>query len=76
MIELIGRYDYGLKYRLYEIVNHLVASNQVAGSGRAAYVHNVNDIRTLRLTAVAGDQPEGENGARYLFQSGSASIRS
>ena len=47
MLELIGRYDYGFKYRLYEIVNHLVANNQVTGSGRAAYIHNVSDIRTL-----------------------------
>jgi len=47
MLELIGRYEYGLKYRLYEIVNHLVANNQVTGNGRAAYVHNASDIRTL-----------------------------
>jgi hypothetical protein len=24
MLGLIGQYEYGLKYRLYEIVNHLV----------------------------------------------------
>ncbi len=47
MLELIGLYDYGFKYRLYEIVNHLVANNQVTGSGRAAYIHNVSEIRTL-----------------------------
>ena len=27
MLELIGRYEYGLKYRLYEIVNHLVGKD-------------------------------------------------
>src|SRR5687767_1315843 len=27
MLELIGQYEYGLKYRLYEIVNDLVANN-------------------------------------------------
>lgn len=47
MIELIGRYDYGLKYRLYEIVNDLVANNRLSGSGRAAYVHDVDDIGFL-----------------------------
>ena len=46
MIELIGRYDYGLKRRLYEIVNHLVANDSL-GSDRPDYVHNVDDVRTL-----------------------------
>jgi 2-keto-4-pentenoate hydratase/2-oxohepta-3-ene-1,7-dioic acid hydratase in catechol pathway len=46
MLELIGRYDYGLKRRLYEIVNHLVASDML-GDGRPDYVHNVGDVRTL-----------------------------
>lgn len=46
MLELIGRYDYGLKRRLYEIVNHLVASNQL-GATRPDYVHDVDDVRTL-----------------------------
>ena len=46
MLELIGRYDYGLKRRLYEIVNHLVASDML-GDERPDYVHNVGDVRTL-----------------------------
>ena len=46
MLELISRYDYGLKRRLYEIVNHLVASD-VLGDDRPDYVHNVGDVRTL-----------------------------
>jgi 2-keto-4-pentenoate hydratase/2-oxohepta-3-ene-1,7-dioic acid hydratase in catechol pathway len=46
MLELISRYDYGLKRRLYEIVNHLVASG-VLGDDRPDYVHNVGDVRTL-----------------------------
>lgn len=46
MIELIERYDYGLKRRLYEIVNDLV-KNDGLGRNRAAYVHNVKDVRTL-----------------------------
>ena len=46
MLELIGRWDYGLKYRLYEIVNYVVGSNQLTGSGRASYVYDVGTIRT------------------------------
>ena len=47
MLELIGQYEYGLRYRLYEIVNDLVAENRLSGSARAAYVHNVDDVRIL-----------------------------
>ena len=47
MLELIGRYDYGLKYRLYEIVNYLVSTNQVVGSGRADYIYDFGEIPTL-----------------------------
>ena len=46
MLELIGRWDYGLKYRLYEIVNQVVGNNLLTGSGRADYVHAVADLRT------------------------------
>ncbi len=44
MLELIGRYEYGLKYRLYEIVNHL-AANDLLGSRAPAWVHEVGDLR-------------------------------
>jgi 2-keto-4-pentenoate hydratase/2-oxohepta-3-ene-1,7-dioic acid hydratase in catechol pathway len=44
MIELIERYDYGLKRRLYEIVNNNV---DMLGNDRPGYVHNVADLRTL-----------------------------
>ncbi len=44
MIELIERYDYGLKRRLYEIVNEHV---DMLGANRPPYVHNVDDVRTL-----------------------------
>ena len=47
MLELIGRYDYGLKYRLYEIVNHLVANDQLSGTNRPEFIHDVDDLRTL-----------------------------
>ncbi len=47
MRELISRYNYGLKYRLYEIVNSVVNNNRLAGPNRADFVHDVDDIRTL-----------------------------
>ena len=47
MLELIGRYEYGLKYRLYEIVNDLVAGKRLSEGTRAAYVHPVDDVRIL-----------------------------
>ena len=44
MLELIGRYEYGLKYRLYEIVDHLVASGQLERN-RPPYVYEVSELR-------------------------------
>jgi len=44
MLELIGQYEYGLKYRLYEIVNHLVEDDLLSGSARPSYVHDVADV--------------------------------
>lgn len=46
MLELIERYDYGVKRRLYEIVNHHVGNN-ILSDDRPTYVHNVDDVRTL-----------------------------
>jgi 2-keto-4-pentenoate hydratase/2-oxohepta-3-ene-1,7-dioic acid hydratase in catechol pathway len=46
MIELIERYDYGVRRRLYEIVNDLVGNNML-GAARPDYVHDVADVRTL-----------------------------
>ena len=46
MLELIGRYDYGLKRRLYEIVNNVVAGDSL-GNNRPDYVHDIDDVRTL-----------------------------
>ena len=43
MLELIGQYDYGLKYRVYEIVNNVVG-NDLLG---ADYVHRVEDVDIL-----------------------------
>jgi 2-keto-4-pentenoate hydratase/2-oxohepta-3-ene-1,7-dioic acid hydratase in catechol pathway len=47
MLELIGRYEYGLQRRLYEIVNDLVASDRLAASRQPDYIHDVADVRTL-----------------------------
>ncbi|MGH9321816.1 MAG: fumarylacetoacetate hydrolase family protein [Vicinamibacteria bacterium] len=47
MRELVGRYEYGMKYRLYEIVNHLVENDRLTASRRPAFVHDVGGVRTL-----------------------------
>ena len=46
MIELIERYDSGLRARFVEIVNFLVANNRLS-SARPGYVHDVKSVRTL-----------------------------
>ena len=47
MLELISRYEYGLKPRLYEIVNDLVASGRLAMGSLPDYIHDVESVRTL-----------------------------
>ena len=47
MLELIGQYEYGIKFRLNEIVNDLVAENRLAGNTRADYVHDLGDVKIL-----------------------------
>ena len=46
MIGLIERYEYGLKYRLYEIVNDLIDNDRL-GANRPDYVYGVGELRTL-----------------------------
>jgi len=46
MLELIERYEYGLKRRLYEIVNNLVDNNMLSRTW-PDYVHDLDDVRTL-----------------------------
>ena len=43
MLELIGQYEYGLKNRLYEIVNFLVEEDLLSGR-TPDYVHRVEDV--------------------------------
>lgn len=47
MVDLIGRYEYGMKTRLYEIVNYLVRANRLAGASRPAWVHDVKNVDIL-----------------------------
>ena len=47
MRALAGQYEYGLKNRLYEIVNDLVGNDRLSAGRRPAFVHEVKDIRTL-----------------------------
>jgi len=47
MVDLIGRYEYGMKTRLYEIVNHLVRGNLLADGRRPAWVHPVANVDIL-----------------------------
>ena len=47
MVALIARYEYGMKTRLYEIVNALVASNRLTATPPPGYVHKVSEVDTL-----------------------------
>lgn len=47
MLELIERYEYGLKHRIYEIVADAVTNNRLSGDGRPGYIHDVGGVRTL-----------------------------
>ncbi|TDJ46774.1 MAG: FAA hydrolase family protein [Gammaproteobacteria bacterium] len=47
MKSLIGQYEYGLKYRLYEIVTDLVNNASLDTDARPSFVHDVGDVRTL-----------------------------
>lgn len=46
MLDLIGRYEYGVKRRLYEIVNDLVARGALGAAPRPDYVHDLAEVRT------------------------------
>ena len=46
MLELIERYEYGMRRRLYEIVDYHV-NGDLLGRQRPGYVHDVEDITTL-----------------------------
>jgi 2-keto-4-pentenoate hydratase/2-oxohepta-3-ene-1,7-dioic acid hydratase in catechol pathway len=44
MLGLIEQYEYGLKYRIYEVVNWLVEQNLLTGSNRPDYIHTVDTV--------------------------------
>ena len=46
MIDLIERYDAGLRTRLVDIVNYLAANNRLT-TARPDYVHDVKSVRTM-----------------------------
>ena len=46
MIDLIERYESGLRARFVEIVNHLAANNRLT-SARPDYVHDLKSVRTM-----------------------------
>ena len=47
MVDLIGRYEYGVRMRLYEIVNYLAANDMIDGGTRPSFVHELDAVRTL-----------------------------
>ena len=44
MLGLIEQYEYGLKYRVYEVVNWLMEENLLTGSNHPDYVHTVDTV--------------------------------
>jgi 2-keto-4-pentenoate hydratase/2-oxohepta-3-ene-1,7-dioic acid hydratase in catechol pathway len=44
MTGLISQYEYGLKFRVYEIVNWLVAENMLSGSDQRSFIHPVDSV--------------------------------
>jgi 2-keto-4-pentenoate hydratase/2-oxohepta-3-ene-1,7-dioic acid hydratase in catechol pathway len=47
MLGLIEQYEYGLKFRIYEVVNWLVEESLLSGGNRPAYIHPVASVDTL-----------------------------
>lgn len=47
MVDLIGRYEYGMKTRLYEIVNDLVRGSRLTGTQRPGWIHDVKSVDIL-----------------------------
>ncbi len=44
MIGLISQYEYGLKYRIYEIVNWLVEENLLGSGNQPGFIHPVGEV--------------------------------
>jgi 2-keto-4-pentenoate hydratase/2-oxohepta-3-ene-1,7-dioic acid hydratase in catechol pathway len=44
MLGLIEQYEYGLKFRIYEVVNWLVEENLLGASNRRSFIHAVDSV--------------------------------
>lgn len=44
MLGLISQYEYGLKYRIYEIVNWLVEESLLSNSNQRSFIHPVDSV--------------------------------
>ena len=44
MVGLISQYEYGLKYRVYEIVNWLVEESLLSNSNQRSFIHPVDSV--------------------------------
>ena len=58
MLDLIGQYEYGLKFRLYEIVNDIVANKRTDATPRPRYIYEVAQVRTLAPILYPAEDPE------------------
>ena len=47
MLGLIEQYEYGLKFRIYEVVNWLVDQNLLSGNDRRSFVHPVDSVDVM-----------------------------
>lgn len=47
MLGLIEQYEYGLKFRIYEVVNWLVEKDMLGTSGLRSFVHSVDSVDTM-----------------------------
>ncbi|MGD9903005.1 MAG: fumarylacetoacetate hydrolase family protein [Vicinamibacterales bacterium] len=47
MRELVGQYEYGWKFRLYELVTDIVRNKRLAASPRPGYIYDLGQVRTL-----------------------------
>lgn len=47
MLGLIEQYEYGLKGRVYEVMNWLVEDGSLSGNNRPSYVHSVDSVDIL-----------------------------
>ena len=44
MLGFIEQYEYGLKYRVYEVVNWMVEEDLLTGNNRRSFVHSVDSV--------------------------------